>query len=83
MLELFRLATKDQDHAQTVRTVEQMREVGLKCIGFNGVWDHSVSKNTTGSNIELQIPRTINVLGQFRANLPDEIMQSLNKDPSR
>ncbi|KAI9645954.1 hypothetical protein NHQ30_005391 [Ciborinia camelliae] len=37
MLELFRLATKDKDHAQTVKTVEQMREVGLKCIGFNGV----------------------------------------------
>lgn len=38
MLELFRLATKGQDHAQTVKIVEQMREVGLKCIGFNGVW---------------------------------------------
>ncbi|KAF7897337.1 hypothetical protein EAF00_005565 [Botryotinia globosa] len=65
MLELFRLATKDKDHAHAVKTVEQMREVGLKCIGFNG------------------IPRTINVLGQFRANLPDEIMNSLNKTPSR
>ncbi|APA10422.1 hypothetical protein sscle_06g051920 [Sclerotinia sclerotiorum 1980 UF-70] len=65
MLELFRLATKDKDHAQTVKTVEQMREVGLKCIGFNG------------------IPRTINVLGQFRASLPNEIMNSLNKTPSR
>ncbi|KAF7948303.1 uncharacterized protein EAE97_003714 [Botrytis byssoidea] len=65
MIELFRLATKDKDHAHAVKTVEQMREVGLKCIGFNG------------------IPRTINVLGQFRANLPDEIMNSLNKTPSR
>ncbi|KAF7948967.1 hypothetical protein EAE96_008145 [Botrytis aclada] len=65
MLELFRLATKDKDHAHAVKTVEQMREVGLKCIGFNG------------------IPRTINVLGQFRANLPDEIMDSMNKTPSR
>ncbi|TGO57036.1 hypothetical protein BCON_0070g00080 [Botryotinia convoluta] len=65
MLELFRLATKDKDHAHAVKTVEQMREVGLKCIGFNG------------------IPRTINVLGQFRANLPDEIMNSLNRIPSR
>ncbi|KAF7880883.1 uncharacterized protein EAF02_006774 [Botrytis sinoallii] len=65
MLELFRLATKDKDHAHAVKTVEQMREVGLKCIGFNG------------------IPRTINVLGQFRSNLPDEIMNSLNKTPSR
>ncbi|ESZ98064.1 hypothetical protein SBOR_1595 [Sclerotinia borealis F-4128] len=46
MLELYRLVTKDQDHAQT-------------------------------------IPRTINVLGQFRANLPDEVMKSLNKSPSR
>ncbi|KAF7901904.1 uncharacterized protein EAF01_007202 [Botrytis porri] len=65
MLELFRVATKDKDLAHAVKTVEQMREVGLKCIGFNG------------------IPRTINVLGQFRANLPDEIMNSLNKTPSR
>ncbi|KAB8296852.1 hypothetical protein EYC80_002263 [Monilinia laxa] len=65
MLELFRLATKGQDHAQTVKIAEQMREVGLKCIGFNG------------------IPRTINVLGQFRTYLPDEVMNSLNKIPSR
>ncbi|QSZ30637.1 hypothetical protein DSL72_000195 [Monilinia vaccinii-corymbosi] len=65
MLELFRLATKDKDHAQTVKAAEQMREIGLKCIGFNG------------------IPRTINVLGQFRANLADEIIDSLNKIPSR
>lgn len=40
MLELFRLATKDKDHAHAVKTVEQMREVGLKCIGFNGVRRH-------------------------------------------
>ncbi|RAL59296.1 hypothetical protein DID88_006901 [Monilinia fructigena] len=65
MLELFRLATKGQDHAQTVKIAEQMREVGLKCMGFNG------------------IPRTINVLGQFRAYLPDEVMNSLNRIPFR
>ncbi|KAK6601777.1 hypothetical protein H4I96_07118 [Botrytis cinerea] len=33
--------------------------------------------------LTISIPRTINVLGQFRANLPDEIMNSLNKTPSR
>lgn len=42
MLELFRLATKDKDHAQVVKTVEQMREVGLKCIGFNGVREYNL-----------------------------------------
>ncbi|PQE12940.1 conserved mitochondrial protein [Rutstroemia sp. NJR-2017a BBW] len=65
MVELFRLATEDKDHAQTVKIVEQMREIGLKCIGFNG------------------IPRTINVLGQFRAQLPSDIIDALSKTPSR
>jgi hypothetical protein len=37
MVELFRLATENKDHAQSVKIVEQMREIGLKCIGFNGV----------------------------------------------
>ncbi len=35
---LYNLATKDsKDKQQSVETAELMREVGLKCIGFNGV----------------------------------------------
>lgn len=38
MMELYRLASEQQDLKEKVKTVEQMREVGLKCIGFNGVY---------------------------------------------
>lgn len=38
LTELFHLATaKNKDKTHAVQTVELMREVGLKCIGLNGV----------------------------------------------
>jgi len=38
LTELYNLATdKSKDKKQSVETAELMREVGLKCIGFNGV----------------------------------------------
>lgn len=38
LTELFHLATsKNDDKTHAVQTVELMREVGLKCIGLNGV----------------------------------------------
>lgn len=38
LTELYNLATaSSQDKKQSVETAELMREVGLKCIGFNGV----------------------------------------------
>lgn len=36
MLELYRLATRTHE-GKDVYAAELMREVGLKCIGFNGV----------------------------------------------
>ncbi|CAK7265896.1 hypothetical protein SEPCBS57363_001824 [Sporothrix epigloea] len=49
-----------------VATAELIREVGLKCIGFNG------------------IPRTINVLGSFRANgIPPTVAAQLATKPTR
>ncbi|CAK7240411.1 MAG: hypothetical protein STHCBS139747_001850 [Sporothrix thermara] len=49
-----------------VATAELIREVGLKCIGFNG------------------IPRTINVLGSFRANgIPPDVAAQLSTTPTR
>ena len=37
LTELFNLATASKDKTQAVQTAELMREIGLKCIGFNGV----------------------------------------------
>lgn len=38
LTELYNLATEhSQDKKQSVETAELMREVGLKCMGFNGV----------------------------------------------
>ncbi len=38
LTELYNLATGgSKDKKQSVETAEFMREVGLKCIGFNGV----------------------------------------------
>lgn len=37
LTELFNLATASTDKPEAVQTAELMREVGLKCIGFNGV----------------------------------------------
>lgn len=62
---LHALVTAERSHEQTVDITEAMREVGLKCISFNG------------------IPRTINVLGAFRASLPDSITLVLSMTPTR
>ena len=48
-----------------VRNAELIREVGLKCISFNG------------------IPRTINCLNAFYADLPPHVQSQLTKTPSR
>lgn len=40
LLALFRLATENTDVANAVYVAELMREVGLKCISFNGVRLH-------------------------------------------
>jgi hypothetical protein len=38
LTQLFNVATStSQDKAQAVHTAELIREIGLKCIGFNGV----------------------------------------------
>ncbi|EKG21385.1 hypothetical protein MPH_01377 [Macrophomina phaseolina MS6] len=37
MKELFDLVTSSKDQQHAVETAELMREVGLKCIGFNGI----------------------------------------------
>ena len=34
---LYQVATDSQGTEEQVKTAELMREVGLKCIGFNGV----------------------------------------------
>jgi hypothetical protein len=38
LTELYTLATEgSKDKTESVQTAELMREIGLKCIGFNGV----------------------------------------------
>lgn len=57
-----------------------MREVGLKCISFNGV-----SRSPAGCRGEAdwQIPRTINALNAFRDALPEEITSGLSAQATR
>jgi len=43
LMELFRLAAERQDQKQKVKIAELIREVGLKCIGFNGVCTSTAS----------------------------------------
>ncbi len=66
---LYSVATEDGSSGgpSPVGTAELIREVGLKCIGFNG------------------IPRTINVLGAFRASpvLPPDVVARLATAPTR
>ncbi len=43
---LYNIVTKDsRDKKQSVETAEFMREIGLKCIGFNGVRSTSPLNN--------------------------------------
>ncbi|KIW00507.1 hypothetical protein, variant [Verruconis gallopava] len=62
---LYQHATRLKKQEECVKTAELMREIGLKCIGFNG------------------IPRTINMLGAFRASLPAAVRQNLSTGASR
>ncbi|KAF1985961.1 hypothetical protein K402DRAFT_454648 [Aulographum hederae CBS 113979] len=62
---LYQVASEPLEEKEKVETAELMREVGLKCIGFNG------------------IPRTINMLGAFRASLPPTITPHLTTTPTR
>ena len=87
--QLYDLATeKSKDKKQSVETAELMREVGLKCIGFNGVRSVTVTppfhSEVPSSNFpSYQVPRTINCLGAFRSSLPSEIVSSLSTTPTR
>jgi hypothetical protein len=95
MLELYRLATSPAQKTASIENqplyaAELMREVGLKCIGFNGV---SVSLPPTRNSFCIsiyfypshfppptdtpQVPRTINVLGAFYTGLPADIQTLL------
>ncbi|KAF2845499.1 hypothetical protein T440DRAFT_407931 [Plenodomus tracheiphilus IPT5] len=65
MAALYTAASKSKPDSEGVAIAEFMREIGLKCIGFNG------------------IPRTINMLNAFRAELPSSIASSLNTQPTR
>ncbi|KAJ9145416.1 Dol-P-Man [Pleurostoma richardsiae] len=64
---LYAVATgpRTPSRLDDVPAAEFIREVGLKCISFNG------------------IPRSINVLGAFRASLPDPVGSRLETRPSR
>lgn len=49
MLQLYKMANSCKDkniENQSVYTAELMREVGLKCIGFNGVRSFEVDPDT-------------------------------------
>jgi len=51
---LFNVATSSaNDIAQKVQTAELMREVGLKCIGFNGVFPPSIDEADGGWRLEV------------------------------
>ncbi|KAH6881902.1 hypothetical protein BKA58DRAFT_305979 [Alternaria rosae] len=65
MVALYNSSTASRPEDEGVATAEFMREIGLKCIGFNG------------------IPRTINMLNAFRAELPSSIASKLNTKPTR
>ncbi|CAA9964979.1 hypothetical protein PTNB73_06171 [Pyrenophora teres f. teres] len=65
MITLYNTSSKSKPESEGVAIAEFMREIGLKCIGFNG------------------IPRTINMLNAFRAELPSSIASSLNTKPTR
>ncbi|TKA67393.1 hypothetical protein B0A55_07829 [Friedmanniomyces simplex] len=88
LLELYGLATssrynKGQDNK--VWTAELMREVGLKCIGLNGVRRIVlVPIVATGLNKHIsQVPRTINSLGAFYNGLPPDVQTELQKRKPR
>jgi hypothetical protein len=62
-----------------------MREIGLKCIGLNGVC-HRLTRHYPIMHTQLtssQVPRTINCLGAFYGGLPSNIREELNKRPAR
>ncbi|EDO04607.1 hypothetical protein SS1G_07090 [Sclerotinia sclerotiorum 1980 UF-70] len=75
MLELFRLATKDKDHAQTVKTVEQMREVGLKYSKNNQCSSELESTNVEDTKIR---GRGLwdSIYRPFEAKLLDKLAES-------
>ncbi|CAI9634310.1 hypothetical protein GT037_011126 [Alternaria burnsii] len=65
MMALYNSSATARPESEGVAIAEFMREIGLKCIGFNG------------------IPRTINMLNAFRAELPSSVASSLNTKPTR
>ncbi|KAI9731813.1 MAG: hypothetical protein M1818_007678 [Claussenomyces sp. TS43310] len=84
LLELYYLAASKMDKAQALQTAELMREAGLKCISFNGVCSSLPGPSQAiQPKLTLQIPRTINMLGAFRASLPKDILTSLSTQPTR
>ncbi|GAB7352442.1 hypothetical protein MBLNU459_g2857t1 [Dothideomycetes sp. NU459] len=110
LAELYKVAAPKQDEVQTA---EFMREVGLKCIGFNGTMTFPIPihfqshfakeqqkkkrKKKKNSNSYKkcpihakhqpcrppQVPRTINMLGAFRASLPATVVSALRTTGTR
>lgn len=86
--ELYQAASPEGD---AVQTAELMREVGLKCIGFNGVSFFPFpsssppqrDESTDQRSCKKQVPRTINMLNAFRASLPEKVTSSLSTTPTR
>jgi hypothetical protein len=86
MLELHSLVTSDCEKQQAVQIAELMREVGLKCISFNGVCPLLTSSEPQREKLRLtstQIPRTINCLGAFYNGLPVDVSTAMSKTPTR
>lgn len=86
LVELYGVATKEaKDKEAKVYAAELIREVGLKCIGFNGVsWPSFNTKFLQPPILTfIQVPRTINSLGAFRAGLPSDIVSALSTTPNR
>ena len=83
---LFNLATASKDKKEAVQVAELMREIGLKCIGFNGVcWYHrrENAERVYDADLLWQVPRTINCLGAFRNSLPSDVVSALSTKPTR
>ena len=86
LLQLYGLATSHQHSSgrdNKVWAAELMREVGLKCIGLNGVRIATVPPDDSTDTTAAQVPRTINSLGEFYAGLPADVQAELKKRQPR
>lgn len=76
LVQLHKLVSESKSKEESVFLAELVREIGLKCIGFNGVCPPLFPIDALNIDDE-KIPRTINCLGEFRAGLPSDIKDSL------